>query len=47
MDVAAVGSMIGYMQSHIGGCTVTTGSIINMATLGRQFEAGRRKLCCY
>ena len=40
-----IGSMIGYMQSHIGECTITTDSINNMATLGRQFEADRRKLC--
>ena len=42
-----IGSMIGYMQSHIGECTITTDSINNMATLGRQFEGDRRKLCRY
>ena len=42
-----IGSMIGYMQSHIGECTITTESINNMATLGRQFEGDRRKLCRY
>jgi hypothetical protein len=42
-----IGSMIGYMQSHIGECTITTESINNMAILGRQFEGDRRKLCRY
>jgi hypothetical protein len=42
-----IGSMIGYMQSHIGECTITSDSINNMATLGRQFEGDRRKLCRY
>ncbi len=40
-----IGSTIGYMQSHIGECTITTASIDQMATLGRQLENDRRKLC--
>jgi hypothetical protein len=42
-----IGSMIGYMQSHIGECTITSEPINDMATLGRQFEGDRRKFCRY
>jgi len=41
----AIGNAIGYMQSHIGECTITAASTDQMATLGRQFENDRRKLC--
>lgn len=40
-----IGSTIGYMQSHIGECTITVASIDQMATLGRQLENDRRKVC--
>jgi hypothetical protein len=42
-----IGSTVGYMQSHIGECTITSDSINNLALLGRQFEGDRRKLCRY
>ena len=41
----AIGTTVGYMQSHIGECTITAASIENLATLGRQLENDRRKLC--
>lgn len=41
----AIGNAVGYMQSHIGECTITADSTDRMATLGRQFETDRRKLC--
>ncbi len=40
-----IGSTVGYMQSHIGECTITVASIDQLATLGRQLEGDRRKLC--
>lgn len=40
-----VGSTVGYMQSHIGECTITVASIDQLATLGRQLENDRRKVC--
>jgi hypothetical protein len=42
-----IGSTVGYMQSHIGECTITSNSINDLATLGRQLEGDRRKLCRY
>jgi hypothetical protein len=40
-----IGSTVGYMQGHIGECTITPASIDQMATLGRELESDRRKLC--
>jgi hypothetical protein len=40
-----IGTTVGYMQSHVGECTITAASIDNLATLGRQLETDRRKLC--
>ncbi len=40
-----IGNTIGYMQSHVGECTITSASIEQMTTLGRQLENDRRKLC--
>ena len=40
-----IGSTIAYMQSHIGECNITAASIEQMATVGRQLENDRRKLC--
>ena len=42
---STIGNTVGYMQSHIGECTITAASTDQMATLGRQFENDRRKLC--
>ncbi len=44
-STSAIGNTVGYMQSHVGECTITTESIEQLATLGRQFEGDRRKLC--
>jgi hypothetical protein len=43
--VTTIGSTVGYMQSHIGECTITTATIDQMATLGRQLESDRRGVC--
>jgi hypothetical protein len=40
-----IGNTIGYMQSHVGECTITAASIEQMTTLGRTLENDRRKLC--
>jgi hypothetical protein len=40
-----IGTTVGYMQSHVGECTITAASIDNLATLGRSLENDRRKLC--
>jgi hypothetical protein len=40
-----IDTTVGYMQSHVGECTITTASINNLATLGRSLESDRRKLC--
>ena len=40
-----IGYTIGYMQSHVGECTITSASIERMADLGRQLENDRRRLC--
>jgi hypothetical protein len=43
--VTTIGSTVGYMQSHIGECTITVATIDQMATLGRQLEDDRRRAC--
>ena len=40
-----IGNTVGYMQSHVGECTITAASINNLATLGKELEVDRRKLC--
>jgi hypothetical protein len=40
-----IGTTVGYMQSHVGECTITAASIDNLATLGKSLENDRRKLC--
>jgi hypothetical protein len=40
-----IGTTVGYMQSHVGECTITAASINDLATLGRSLENDRRKLC--
>ncbi|WP_213742319.1 hypothetical protein [Bradyrhizobium sp. dw_411] len=40
-----IGTTVGYMQSHVGECTITAASIDNLASLGRSLENDRRKLC--
>jgi hypothetical protein len=40
-----IGTTVGYMQSHVGECTITAAAIDNLATLGRSLENDRRKLC--
>jgi hypothetical protein len=42
---ATIGTTVGYMQSHVGECTITAASINDLATLGRSLENDRRKLC--
>jgi len=44
-STATVSSTIGYMQAHIGECTITAASIERMTILARQLENDRRKLC--
>jgi hypothetical protein len=39
-----IGTSVGYMQSHVGECTITAASIDNLA---RSLENDRRKLCRY
>jgi hypothetical protein len=41
----AIGTTVGYMQSHVGECTITAVSINDLATLGRELENDRHKLC--
>jgi hypothetical protein len=41
----AISNTIGYMQSHIGECTITHASTEQMASLGKDLETDRRKLC--
>ena len=43
--ITTIGSTVGYMQSHIGECTITVAAIDQMAALGRQLEDARRKAC--
>jgi hypothetical protein len=40
-----IGTTVGYMQSHVGECTITAASINDLATLGSQLENDRRKIC--
>ena len=40
-----IGSMIGYMQSHIGECTITDAKIDDLFSSQRKLEADRRKVC--
>jgi hypothetical protein len=40
-----IGTTVGYMQSHVGECTITAASVNDLATLGRSLENDRRKLC--
>jgi hypothetical protein len=43
--VTTIGSTVGYMQSHIGECTITVATIDQMAALGRDLESDRRRVC--
>lgn len=40
-----IGSMLDYMQLHVGECTITSASIEQMSNLGRQIDGDRRRLC--
>jgi hypothetical protein len=41
----SINGTLGYMQSHIGECTITTDSIERLSSQARDFERDRRKLC--
>ena len=43
--ITTISTTVGYMQAHVGECTITAASIANLATLGRSLENDRHKLC--
>ncbi len=44
-SITTISTTVGYMQAHIGECTITTTTVNDLATLSRSLENDRRKLC--
>jgi hypothetical protein len=44
-STTTIGNTVGYMQLHVGECTITPEYINQLANLGRDLQNDRRKLC--
>lgn len=44
-SITTISTTVGYMQAHIGECTITATTVNDLATLSRSLENDRRKLC--
>ena len=44
-SITTISTTVGYMQAHIGECTITAATVNDLATLSRSLENDRRKLC--
>ena len=44
-SITTISTTVGYMQGHIGECTITAATVNDLATLSRSLENDRRKLC--
>jgi hypothetical protein len=44
-SITTINTTVGYMQAHVGECTITAATVNDLATLSRSLENDRRKLC--
>ncbi len=44
-SITTISTTVGYMQAHVGECTITAATVNDLATLSRSLENDRRKLC--
>jgi hypothetical protein len=44
-SITTLSTTVGYMQAHVGECTITAATVNDLATLSRSLENDRRKLC--
>jgi hypothetical protein len=44
-SITTINTTVGYMQAHVGECTITAATVNDLATLSQSLENNRRKLC--